>query len=396
MSNMDDDRRYRPIGDYALLGDCHSAALVSRAGSIDWCCFHRIDAPPVFARLLDRDSGGYFQVAPVEPYTVTRRYLPDTNVIETRFETADGVLVLVDCFAMREDLTKHPLHQLLRIARCERGVVRVGFEFMPRFDYGRTIPRYEPITEDLGVVYGGADALVLQSEIPISQKGVCTAEGRADLREDDQAFLTLTYALPHELKPERLSPEVIEERLATTCRFWTDWSARCTFDGPYRDHVIRSALVLKALTNTPTGAIVAAPTTSLPEEIGGVRNWDYRYAWLRDAALNLYALFALGYTEEAHAFMAWVERTTAGRAEDLQVLYGVGGERFLPELELDGLDGYEGSRPVRIGNGAVDQFQLDVYGYLLDTAWLFHRNGGEITEIQGVRVGCRRPRDTSR
>jgi GH15 family glucan-1,4-alpha-glucosidase len=380
VATIDPHRHYPPVADYALLSDCHSAALVSRDGSIDWCCFHRVDASPVFARLLDRKVGGYFQIAPRDPFTVTRRYLPDTNIIETRFETRDGVMLLIDFFALQEDSTRHPLHQLLRIVRCQGGTVRVGFEFMPRFDYGRTIPRYEPLDDDLGIVYGGADALVLQSQIPIVQKGVCSARGDAAIHDGDQVFLALTYSLPHELNPQRRSVEDVEEALETTCRFWTEWSARCTYEGPYREQVVRSALVLKALTNTPTGAIVAAPTTSLPEEIGGSRNWDYRYAWLRDAALNLYALFALGYTDEAHAFMSWVERTTAGRAQDLQILYGVGGERFLPEIELGELDGYEGSSPVRIGNAAVDQFQLDVYGYLLDTAWLFHRHGGEITE----------------
>ncbi|HEV2927744.1 MAG TPA: glycoside hydrolase family 15 protein, partial [Propionibacteriaceae bacterium] len=187
------------------------------------------------------------------------------------------------------------------------------------------------------------------------------------------------HQLPHQVQIHRLSSEEVAARIDRTVGFWRDWSARCTYQGPYREQVLRSALVLKGLTNAPTGAIVAAPTTSLPEAVGGVRNWDYRYSWLRDAAMNLYALFTLGYTEEAHAFMGWLERTTAGRAEELQLMYGVGGERLLPEVELDALEGYRGSRPVRVGNAAADQFQLDVYGYLLDTAWLYHRHGGRIT-----------------
>jgi len=229
------------------------------------------------------------------------------------------------------------------------------------------------------VVYGGADALVLQSEIPLVQTDVCGCGATATLGAGDQVFFALTYQLPHQLDVHRLDRDEVTTRIDRTVEFWRDWSARCTYQGPYREQVLRSALVLKGLTNAPTGAIVAAPTTSLPERLGGPRNWDYRYSWLRDAAMNLYALFTLGYTEEAHAFMGWVERTTAGRAEDLQLMYGVGGERLLPELELAGLDGYRGSRPVRVGNAAAGQFQLDVYGYLLDTAWLYHRHGGAIT-----------------
>jgi GH15 family glucan-1,4-alpha-glucosidase len=199
------------------------------------------------------------------------------------------------------------------------------------------------------------------------------------LTEREERFFALTYSLPHELRAERIDRGEVRARIDATAQYWRDWCAGCAYNGPYREKVLRSALVLKALTYAPTGAIVAAPTTSLPEHIHGSRNWDYRYSWLRDAALNLYALFALGYTEEANAFMAWIERTTAGRARDLQIMYGIGGERLLPEVELVGLDGFRGSKPVRIGNGAVKQFQLDVYGYLLDTAWLYHRVGGDIS-----------------
>jgi alpha,alpha-trehalase len=376
---------YPPIADYALLSDCHSAALVSRDGSIDWCCFHRFDARPVFARLLDRATGGHFRIAPTQPAAVTRGYLPATNVLETRFAAAGGVLTVVDCLAVRRGATAGDAaqtrshHQLLRLVRCDAGQVDVIVEFAPRFDYGLTVPRLELHGDDVGVVYGGADALVLQSEIPLTQTDVCGCIAAATLRAGDQAFLTLTYQLPHQLEIHRLSRQEVNARLQRTVGFWRDWSARCTYPGPYREQVLRSALVLKGLTNAPTGAIVAAPTTSLPEAVGGVRNWDYRYSWLRDAALNLYALFTLGYTDEAHAFMAWLERTTAGRAEDLQPMYDVGGERLLPEIELANLDGYRGSRPIRVGNAATGQFQLDVYGYLLNTAWLYHRHGGNIT-----------------
>jgi alpha,alpha-trehalase len=375
---------YPPIAEYALIGDCHSAALVSTDGAIDWCCFHRFDSRPVFSRLLDWSRGGYFRIAPIEAYQTRRRYLPGTNVLETRFETSGGVFILTDCFPIRETPSAddadpvHPYHQLVRIGRCERGEVTVHLEFVPRFDYGLTVPELERLSGDLMTVIGGADALLLQSDLPITQTDIDACEGKRALRTGDVTRAVLTYALPHELRPRVITAEELDGRLASTRDFWTSWSNRCTYVGPYREQVVRSALVLKLLTNSPTGAIVAAPTTSLPEEIGGSRNWDYRYAWLRDSAFTLYALFILGYTDEARAFMQWIKRTTAGRPEDLQALYGVGGERLLPEVELRGLDGYRGSRPVRIGNGASTQFQLDIYGEVIDTAWLYHRHGGVI------------------
>jgi alpha,alpha-trehalase len=372
---------YPPISDYALLSDCHTAALVSRDGSIDWCCFHRFEARPVFARILDWGKGGFFRIAPRDEYEVERRYLPDTNVLETTFRTAaGGVLVLTDFVPVKPDVG-HPDHHLLRIVRCTEGEVAVKAKFEPRFDYGLTEPRLEQVADDLAVVYGGADALVLQSELPIGTAEVSACTAARTLRAGEEAFVALTYSLPHELEPERLSAEEVAAKLRETVEFWRKWAARCTYDGPYRDAVVRSALVLKALTNGPTGAIVAAATTSLPEEVGGERNWDYRYTWLRDSALTLNALFALGFTDEAEEYMAWLKRTTAGRARDLQIMYGVGGERFLPEVELDHLEGYRASRPVRIGNGAYRQFQLDVFGELLDTVWVYRQHGGVIDGV---------------
>jgi alpha,alpha-trehalase len=371
---------YPPISDYALLSDCHTAALVSRDGSIDWCCFHRFEARPVFARILDWGKGGFFRIAPRDEYEVERRYLPDTNVLETTFRTADGgVLVLTDFVPVKRDMG-HPDHHLLRLVRCVEGEVAVKAKFEPRFDYGLTEPRLEQVADDLAVVYGGADALVLQSELPLGTAEISACTAARTLRAGEEAFVALTYSLPHELEPERLTREEVAAKLRETVEFWREWAARCAYEGPYRDAVVRSALVLKALTNGPTGAIVAAATTSLPEEVGGERNWDYRYTWLRDSALTLNALFALGFTDEAEEYMAWLKRTTAGRARDLQIMYGVGGERFLPEVELDHLEGYRGSRPVRIGNGAYRQFQLDVFGELLDTVWVYRQHGGEIDE----------------
>lgn len=375
---------YPPIADYALIGDAHSAALVSRDGSIDWCCFHRFDARPVFARLLDWRRGGHCRLAPAQPYTVTRRYLPGTNILETRFTTEGGAAVVIDCFAAHADPADphdehpHPYHQLLRVIRGERGAVPMALDFSPRFDYGRTVPRVEMVEPDVALAYGGADGLVLQSPGHVVQEGLADCRGELEVRAGQELFIALTYDVPHRLRARRLSLEDARARVRDSVRFWEGWTARCTYAGPYREAVVRSALVLKALTNEPTGAIVAAPTTSLPEEIGGVRNWDYRFTWLRDAAITVYALFILGYVGEAHAFMNWLKRTTAGRADELQVLYGIGGERFLPEVELEWLEGYRGSRPVRMGNAAAHQRQLDAYGYLLDTAWLYHRHGGAI------------------
>ena len=371
---------YPPIADYAFVGNCQSAALVSRDGSVDWCCFQRFDARPCFSRLLDWGQGGHFRIGPSGPYEVTRRYLPGTNVLETRFRTRSGVLTLTDFMPIalgRGHVEPRPRAQLIRLARCEVGELEVGVEFDPRFDYGLTRPRLDP-AKPLWVVYGGADALVVQCDGRLTPTGVHGFEGRVALRSGDELSIVLTYARPHEIRPHPLSAATIRTRLHETRRFWETWSDRCTYHGPYRDQVLRSALVLKALTDAETGAIVAAPTTSLPESPGGVRNWDYRYVWLRDAALNLYALFEIGYADEAHNFMEWIKRTTAGRADDLRVLYGVGGERLLQEREMSTLDGYRGSRPVRIGNAAIDQLQLDVYGELVDTAWLYHRHGGEI------------------
>jgi GH15 family glucan-1,4-alpha-glucosidase len=278
---------YPPIADYALLSDCHSGALVSKDGSIDWCTFHRYEARPVFARILDWAKAGFFRIAPLDDeYESTRRYLPGTKVLETTFRTASGTLALTDFFAFRrpgegEDArSAHPDHQLIRIARCTEGEVAVKVKLVPRFDYGLTTPRLETLADDLVIVYGGADALVLQSELPFGHAERSATEGNRTLRAGDEAFVVLTYQLPHELAPRRLTRAEVHAKLDEMTSTWAGWAARCTYDGPYREQVVRSALVLKALTNGPTGAIVAAATTSLPEEIGGERNWDYRFTWL--------------------------------------------------------------------------------------------------------------------
>jgi len=371
---------YPPISAYALLSDCHSGALVSRDGSIDWCAFHRFEARPVFARLLDWEQGGFFRIAPAAEYQVTRRYVPNTNVLETRFETAEGVVTLTDGLVVRVE-EGHPDHRLIRRVHGDSGEVGMRARFEPRFDYGLTTPLIELVDDGLAAAYGGPDALVLQSELEIGVVQGSSCEAEQAVKEGDDLLIALTWCLPQELEPERLPRERILGELEGTLGFWQAWTERCGYHGPYRDEVVRSALVLKGLTNSPTGAIVAAATTSLPEEIGGERNWDYRYSWIRDSALTINALFMLGYTEEARDYVTWLKRTTAGSPKSLQIMYGVGGERFLPEVELKHLEGYRGSRPVRVGNGAAEQFQLDVYGEMLDAAWHFRRNGGEIDDV---------------
>jgi alpha,alpha-trehalase len=372
---------YPPISDYAFLGNCQSTALVSRDGSIDWCCFQRFDSSSCFGRLLDWRKGGHFDIVASGAHRTTRAYVQGTNILETRIQTASGALTVTDLLPIAsgdDPSSPRPRSQLIRLVRCERGEVEVQVNFEPRFDYGVTTPRMDLTSDSIGLAYGGADALVVQCDLGLTQTGLGGCAAKGILRAGQEVAALVTYALPHQLRARHLSPATIRERLGETRRFWQEWSGRCTYRGRYREAVVRSALVLKALTDASTGAIVAAPTTSLPESVGATRNWDYRYVWMRDAALNLYALFSLGYRDEAHRFMQWIKRTTAGHAEALQVLYGVGGERLLQESELRGLEGYCGSRPVRIGNAAVDQLQLDAYGELMDTAWLYHKYGGRI------------------
>ena len=249
-------------------------------------------------------------MAPSGRYEVTRRYVPGTNVLETRFRTRSGVLTLTDLMPIalgRGHVEPRPSAQLIRIVRCEAGEIELAVEFEPRFDYGLTRPRFDP-SEPVRVVYGGADALVVQCDARLAPNGIHGFESRAALRCGDELSIVLTYFRPHEIRLRRLSAATIRKKLYQTRRFWETWSERCTYRGPYGEQVVRSALVLKALTDAETGAIVAAPTTSLPEWPGGARNWDYRYVWLRVAALNLYALFVLGYADEAHHFMEWIKR----------------------------------------------------------------------------------------
>ncbi len=377
--------RYPPIGDYALIGDCHSAALIARDGSVDWFCPGRFDAPAVFCRLLDVARGGYFRTAPVGSFSVERRYDGPTNVLETTYSAQGGLVRATDLMPIHErtdDRQGYDVgtsHQLLRRLECLEGEVELALEFKPTFDYARADTRVAPRPGGGAVAHAGGQSLSLACP-GITVKGDAGDRyfGRLRLRAGERCWIELGYATDGDENTEALRPERCEEQLAHTLHYWQTWAAKCTYRGPYRDLVLRSALVLKLLTYEPTGAVVAAPTTSLPEAIGGERNWDYRYAWLRDSSLILYALLTIGYGDEAADFTHWLERTIgADPTRRPQIMYGADGRWRLPEQCLDHLEGYQGSRPVRIGNAAAEQRQLDIFGEVLRAAALHYRLGNE-------------------
>jgi GH15 family glucan-1,4-alpha-glucosidase len=354
------------IEDYGLIGDLETAALVSREGAIDWLCFPRFDSGALFARLLGDSENGHWTIQPAGEFRPSRRaYRGDTLVLETELETDEGVVRLVDFMPPRE--TKP---DLVRIVEGIRGSVEMEMELVIRFDYGSIVPWVRTIEGTL-VAIAGPDAVLLRTPVECEGRDMRTYASFT-VSEGDRVPFVLRWFPSSEPVPEPIDPE---DALATTVSFWEDWASRCTYDGPWHDAVHRSVLTLKALTYAPTGGIVAAPTTSLPEWIGGVRNWDYRYCWLRDATLTLLALIRAGYVEEAGEWRDWLLRAIAGSPEDLQIMYGVAGERRLTELELPWLSGYEGSQPVRIGNGASDQLQLDVYGEVIDALYQGRRQG---------------------
>lgn len=399
------DRRvgYAAIGDYAIIGDCRSAALISRDGSLDWLCIPRLDGPSTFAALLDAEKGGCFAVRPTQRYSVERSYIGDTNVLETVFSTETGRVRLVDLMPVISEEEKRrqlsPDHQVLRLIECVAGEVEVEVVCDPRPDYARVVPRLSDHGA-LGLFYeSGAEILVLRSEIALSlSTDRPGAQGQEVLREGERRRISLALAVGEPAVIPPLGTEA-EAKIERSIRWWEAWVGTCRYEGPYRDHVIRSALTLKLMAYAPSGAVVAAPTTSLPERLGGVRNWDYRYCWLRDASLTLRALFDIGYTTEGEAFLSWLLHATRLTWPELQVMYDIFGETRLEERELAHLEGYAGSRPVRIGNGAADQFQLDVYGEMVDAAFQFVLRGGRLdrsTARMLVGLGmtvCRRWRE---
>lgn len=346
------------IEDYALIGDTHTAALVSRTGSLDWLCLPRFDSPACFAALLGTPDHGRWLIAPLYGITtIRRRYRGDTLVLETHYVTETGTVRVIDFMPPRD----HDIN-VVRIVTGVEGTVRMKMEMTLRFDYGSIVPWVSTHGRFLKAV-AGPDAVYLETEVELRGVGFSTVADFTVSAGEEIPF-TLTWRPSHDVRPKPLSPK---RACSETESWWGKWSAVCTYQGPWRDAVVRSLITLKALTFAPTGAIVAAPTTSLPELLGGVRNWDYRYCWIRDATFTLYALLMAGYRNEAKAWREWLLRAVAGKPSDLQIMYGISGERRLPELELNWLPGYERSAPVRIGNAASRQFQLDVYGEIMDT-----------------------------
>jgi GH15 family glucan-1,4-alpha-glucosidase len=367
-----------PISDYGYIGDCHSAALISTAGSIDWCCMPRIDSQSCFGRLLGWSQGGYCQMVPSVSYRTSRRYVDSTLVLETTFHTDGGQARVLDCFTMRQGGEHAPHWQILRILEGIAGETPISLEIVPRFDYGGIKPWIRRIDDNCHMALGGSDGLLISGDIPTAMKHRHDLAGGCTIKQGQRLHLSILWRRPEDLEDRRATAPSIEEldrRLQETIEWWRAWTGRCSYKGPYADAVLRSATVLKALVNAPTGAIAAAPTTSLPESLGGVRNWDYRFSWVRDSSFAVRSLADLGYVKEADGFRRFVERSTAGEADQLQILYGVGGERRLTEQAIESLDGYRGAKPVRIGNAAEHQIQLDVFGETLDLAWRWQSRG---------------------
>jgi GH15 family glucan-1,4-alpha-glucosidase len=349
----------RQIEDYALLSDLQTAALVHRRGSIDWCCFPRFDSDACFAALLGDREHGRWLLAPEGPGEPTRRYRNGSLVLQTEWDTPDGRIRVIDAMPPRGEAPA-----IVRVVEGLAGRVRIRSELLPRFGYGRIVPALRGL-DDSFVVTAGPDAIDLRTPVPTVAESRATVSS-VEVRVGQRVPFTLRWFPSHTPRPAPVDPE---EELRRTEAFWQDWSSRSSYSGPYRDAVLQSLVVLKGLTYMPTGGIVAAPTTSLPEWPGGERNWDYRYCWLRDATLTLLALLNTGYLEEASHWREWLLRAVAGDPDNIQIMYGVAGERRLPEWIIDWLPGFEDSRPVRVGNAAADQAQLDVYGEVTDAMY---------------------------
>ena len=367
------------LSDYALIGNCRSAALVSKHGSIDWCCLPEFHSPSIFAAILDRKKGGHFSIAPIKPYQSIQKYIRETNVIETHFITEEGEVRLTDAFTvMSEEEKAHSLfpdHEILRVVEGIKGNVKMKLECAPRKFYGKNIPVLEDYKR-LGIQFSWKENIhtllstLDPEEVRVVNNGDRKVVAEFTVRSDHHAIFSLSYSsqCPAVLPELKLSGL---KRMKNTIAFWQSWIKKCTYTGLYANEVKRSALVLKLLTYAPSGAIIAAPVTSLPEELGGERNWDYRYCWLRDASFTTRVLLNLGFVEETHAYMNWILHATGLTRPKLQVVYSVFGHATIKEETLPWLSGYAMSRPVRIGNGADHQFQLDVYGEVLDAVYTY-------------------------
>jgi GH15 family glucan-1,4-alpha-glucosidase len=355
------------IEDYALIGDCEAAALVGRDGSIDWLCWPRFDSDACFAALLGSEEHGRWQISPRDDRArVTRQYRRNTLILETRFECSEGAATLIDFMPM------HGSHSsVVRLVVGERGRIAMRTELVLRFGYGAVVPWVTKLDDGTHRAIAGPDMVVLRTPVHLTGQNLRTV-GEFNVEAGKTIPFVLTYAPSHMAPPRPLNPQ---DAFAATEGFWREWSKKCRPSGDCSDAVVRSLITLKACTYWPTGAIVAAPTASLPEQLGGVRNWDYRFCWLRDATLILLALMNAGFSAEAQAWREWLLRAVAGSPEQVQIMYGIGGERRLPEWEVPWLPGYEGSKPVRIGNAAHGQLQLDVVGEVMDALHQARCNG---------------------
>lgn len=369
-------REYARISDYGLIGNCRSSALVSKYGSIDWCCMPEFHSPAIFSAILDNETGGTFSISPVNEYSATQDYISHTNVLETNFDTAEGSVKITDCFVAMHEHAKmaelFPDHEILRIVEGISGSVKMKLEYRPKLMYGRRAAKLKDFKK-LGIhLYYKENICVLQSSPQHLNVGKVDdrIETEFVINNGERVIFSLSCSTQHPAIIPELATTAIK-RLQQTISYWQEWAGKCKYDGIFKEEVVRSALTLKLLTHAPSGAIVAAPTTSLPEHIGGIRNWDYRYCWLRDASFTVRALLKLGYHDEAHAYMSWILYATSLTQPKLQVMYNVFGIAHLREKELSWLKGYKNSKPVRIGNAAYDQLQLDIYGEVLDAVYAY-------------------------
>ena len=373
---------YLPIEDYGLIGNMHTAALVGKNGSIDWLCLPHFDSPSIFARVLDETKGGYFRIAPVgEGFTRKQVYWPDTNVLITRFMGNDATIEIVDYMPVGKKRGEAGFHQLVRHVEMIRGSAAVKMECYPAFNYARDEHTVELFAGGAVFRTAGIDVeLTTPNDLKVKNDGG-GVEAVLDMKQGDRMSFVLRPLDKQYKGAQILNADIEQQLLNDTIEYWHKWVRKCQYKGRWRTTVQRSALVLKLLTFEPTGAIVAAPTTSLPEHIGGPRNWDYRFTWIRDASFTLYAFLRLGFTDEAAAFMSWLEDRCRMRTPEggLQIMYGLHGEQDLEEFTLDHLEGYRQSGPVRIGNGAAKQLQLDIYGELMDAVYLYNKYGQPIS-----------------
>jgi len=380
------------VGDYAVIGNCRTAALVSNRGSVEWMCVPTFSDASIFGAILDREAG-HFRVAPAGETRVTRAYIEGTNVLATTFESDHGAIRLTDCLVLPDERKPqlYAQHELLRRVECVSGEMEVEVSFAPRYDYGRKAARYAPRGKLGWQCVGCSFGAMLSSDIALAEdREHARLTGKARLKQGETRWLSFAY---DEDEASVVAPlgEEADERLKSTVAWWKGWCAQCRYDGPYRNEVLRSALVLKLLNCATSGAVLAAPTTSLPEVAGGPRNWDYRYCWIRDSALVLHAFLRLGCLQEAEGFLEWLLHATRLTWQRFQVMYDLYGEVKLDERELSHLSGYRGAKPVRIGNAAHDQLQLDIYGELMATVSRYVQSGGTLDPVElGMLAGVGR------